>query len=90
MIKLGSKVRDLYTGFVGTAVARTEWLYSCTRITVEPLKLKKDGAIGECETFDEQRLTVVSDAKPKVAKHFKSTRPGGPQRDPKPRATPRR
>ena len=31
MITLGSKVRDLVTGKIGFAVARTEWLYGCAR-----------------------------------------------------------
>ena len=90
MIELGSKVKDLYTGFVGIAIARTEWLYACTRITVEPLKLTKDGAIGQTEAFDEQRLTVITKAKPKVAKEYTAAAPGGPQRDPKPRPPPKR
>ncbi len=39
-IKLGQKVRDTITGMEGTAVARTEFMYGCVRIAVQPAELK--------------------------------------------------
>ena len=35
MIQLGSRVRDIHTGFTGIAVARTEYLHSSAKILVE-------------------------------------------------------
>jgi hypothetical protein len=61
-IKLGQKVRDKVTGFEGTAVARTEWLYGCVRFGVQSDKLK-EGAPIELQTFDEGGLEVIKEEK---------------------------
>lgn len=87
-IELGDRVRDVYTGFEGTAIARTDWLYGCTRITVEPVKLSKDGVVRETVCFDEQRLQIVK--KQPVLNLAPRVDSGGPQRDPQPRRAPRR
>lgn len=60
MIKLGSKVKDMITGYAGIAVGRTEWLYGCNRIVVESDQLK-DGKPLETQWFDEQRVEHVAD-----------------------------
>lgn len=57
-IKLGDRVRDRMTGFQGIAIAITEWLYNCRRITVQPTELDKDGAVAKTETFDEDQLKI--------------------------------
>lgn len=62
MVKLGSRVKDSLTGFKGVAVARTEYLYGCVRVCVEPEALK-DGKPIDAQWFDEQRLDVTSAAK---------------------------
>lgn len=84
-MKLGDKVRDRYTGFEGIAIARTEWLYGCVRITIQSTKLH-DGRPLE-DTFDEQRVEVTEAREPyKAAASVADT--GGPrdaprrQRDP--------
>ncbi len=59
MIKLGSKVRDTITGFQGIAIARTQWMYGCERITIKPDKVDKDGKTIEAETFDEPQVVLV-------------------------------
>jgi hypothetical protein len=59
MITLGSKVRDLVTGKVGFAVARTEWLYGCARIGLEAQELNKDGKREEIGWYDEQRIEEI-------------------------------
>lgn len=88
-IKLGSKVRDNITGFEGIAVARTEHLHGCARITIEPTKLK-DGKPIDAQWFDEQRVMLLKEMKPKVEPQ-NSARSGGPQRDANTsRAAPRR
>jgi hypothetical protein len=79
-VKLGNKVRDTITGFTGIAVGRTEWLYGCTRIGVEPTELK-DGKLVVAQWLDEQRLVVVEPTAPVVSPDS-SARTGGPMRDP--------
>jgi hypothetical protein len=59
MVKLGDKVTDSLTGFTGIATARTEYLYGCVRILVEPTELR-DGKPVEGQYFDEQRLAADS------------------------------
>lgn len=80
MVKLGNKVRDMITGFTGIATGRTEYLYGCARILVEPDELK-DGKPVEAGWFDEQRIeTVVEKAIPVSAEN--SATSGGPQSAP--------
>jgi hypothetical protein len=87
-ILLGDLVRDVYTGFQGTALARTDWLYGCTRILVEPTKLTKEGAVAASVEFDEQRLVVV---KRNLLQNFAPwVDEGGPKPSPKPPRTPTR
>lgn len=57
-IALGDKVRDTLSGLEGTVVARTEWLYGCVRITIQP-EGNKDGKAYETYTVDEPQLTVM-------------------------------
>jgi hypothetical protein len=66
-IKLGSKVQDIYTGFEGLAIAKTEWLYGCNNIGIQPLELDKDGNIGEILWFDEQRVEVIEESAAKYS-----------------------
>lgn len=56
-VQLGTEVRDTLTGFKGIAVSRTEYLYGCVRIGVQP-KGKPDQA-PEPKYFDEPSLEVV-------------------------------
>jgi hypothetical protein len=79
-IKLGSKVRDTYTGFEGIAVARTEWLYGCARIMIEPTALK-DGSPIKAEGFDEQRVVLIAEQEP-VVSAVSEAKSGGPYPDP--------
>lgn len=58
-IALGDRVKDRITGFQGIAVARTEWLYGCVRITVQPEKRDGDGKLLANETFDAPQLALV-------------------------------
>lgn len=81
-IKLGSRVKDSITGFEGIAVARTEWLYGCSRITIESTKL--DIANGEpipLHSFDEQRVVLIEEKEPQVSP-ASSAKTGGSYPDP--------
>lgn len=57
-IELGDKVKHLYTGFTGIAVARTTYISGCDRISVVP-QVKKDGSLAESTMFDEPELVVI-------------------------------
>ncbi len=76
-IKLGTKVTDSITGFSGVAIARTEYLYGCVLVQVQPTGLH-EGKPVESQNFDEQRLGK------NVAKS------GGPGDVPAPRNIPQR
>jgi len=58
-IKLGDRARDVVTGFEGVAVARTQWLNGCVRISLQPEKLDKEGKVRESQSFDVEQLEVV-------------------------------
>lgn len=88
MLKLGDTVKDIYTGFVGTAIARTEWLYGCARITIEPLELNKDGELRASQTFDEQRIVLLEEKVPYQSPSAKAET-GGPQDAPQRQADPK-
>lgn len=61
MIKLGDKVKDSILGIVGTATARTEYMYGCSRICIEYIE-KKSGEPKEI-WLDEQRVDTKSKVK---------------------------
>jgi hypothetical protein len=88
-IKLGNRVRDVYTGFEGIATGRTEWLYGCARITIEPTELDKDGKLLDSQWFDEQRIELVKTKKKRITKESRA-KTGGPQDDPKHSLDPKR
>jgi len=54
-IKLGSEYQDIISGFVGIAVAKTEWLNGCVRVTLSP-KLDKDGKFQDNICLDVEQL----------------------------------
>lgn len=57
-IVLGTKVKDSVTGFEGIADNRTEWLFGCDRICVQPL-MKEDGTVPDSRMIDEPQLVVL-------------------------------
>jgi hypothetical protein len=62
-IKLGSKYRDKYTGYTGTAMCRTEWINGCARVSLQQLGVDKDGKPFALETFDDMQLELVEEVK---------------------------
>jgi hypothetical protein len=58
-IKLGSIVKDRISGFTGVVTSRTEWLYGCVRLGVNPQELDKDGKHLEGRTFDEPQMEFI-------------------------------
>ncbi len=53
--KLGKEYKDVISGFVGIAVAKTEWINGCTRVTLSP-KLDKDGKFQDSVCIDIEQL----------------------------------
>jgi len=74
-IKLGDKVRDIHTGFVGTAMARTEFINGCVQYNVIP-KADKINKMPEEMSIDESCLEII---KP-LRKEIKKGNNGGPMR----------
>lgn len=58
-VQLGDLVKDTVTGFTGVAVAHTQWLHGCLRITVQPTGTNKEGKTFESQSFDEPQLRVL-------------------------------
>lgn len=58
-IVLGQVYKDSITGFEGVAIARTDWIYGCQRVTLQPQKLKEDGGVQKSEVFDVGQLVGV-------------------------------
>ena len=54
-VKLGEKVTDSLTGFVGIATARTEYLWGRPKVCVEPKQLHNCKPV-DGQWFDEERL----------------------------------
>ena len=79
-IELGSRVRDTYTGLEGTAVGRTEWMYGCNRIAIEPTELH-EGKLIAMQWVDEQRVEPVKVVPVHVSRLSRATA-GGPHADP--------
>ena len=75
MIKLGDKVRDKITGFMGIAVAKTEFLNGCIQFNVLP-KGDKINKMPDEMSIDEQSLEIVKVKKKKKVKKEN----GGPHR----------
>jgi hypothetical protein len=58
-VNLGDRVKDRISGLQGIAIARTEWLYGCVRVTIQPEKLDKDGKQRDNVTVDEPQCEVL-------------------------------
>jgi len=66
-IKLGDKVKCIQTGFIGIAVAKTEFLNGCVQFNVLP-KCKSTDKMPEDIGIDEQSLIVIPLKKKKRVK----------------------
>lgn len=82
VIELGISVKDKITGLTGVAVARTEYLTGCARISIQPTEVK-DGKTAEWVTLDEGQLDVVKDKEKIVLNEVRAASSrqerGGPQ-----------
>ena len=60
MENLGKKARDMVTGFEGTIVGITIYLFGCNCYGLAP-KVGKDGKLGETMWFDEGRIDITGE-----------------------------
>ena len=60
MVKLGDKVKDNISGLEGIVTGRSEYLYGCAHILVNPQQVK-DGAPVAGTWLDEDRFTVIEE-----------------------------
>ena len=58
MIQLGTRVRDVITGFEGIVYGRIEYLTGCVQLQVIPW-VDADGKRKDAEWFDEARCELV-------------------------------
>jgi hypothetical protein len=57
-VELGDRVMDKITGLKGIAIGITQWLYGCSRVSVQPEEAK-DGKPAESFCVDEPQLEIV-------------------------------
>jgi len=78
MIVLGSKAKDVITGFTGIVTGRAQYLTGCDQYIIAQPATKE----GVCPTcwFDENRLEVLK-CKPVVIKATEDGKKGGPALD---------
>ena len=94
-IKLGQKVRDRITGIEGIAIGRTEWLYGCNRIVIQPKGTGSDGKPIESVVVDEPQCEVRGGGFMKEGEEMRAALPpvgrhGAGRPDPGRRANPTR
>jgi hypothetical protein len=58
IMRPGDRVKDKISGTKGIVVARTEWLYGCVRVSIQPEETK-DGKPAESFVIDEAQCEVV-------------------------------
>jgi len=80
-IKLGSKVKDNLTGFIGFAVAKATYMNGCVQYEIEPSQLK-DGVPQKSYWLDEQRVKIVEEEKLNPLEVPALRLVGGPQNNP--------
>lgn len=83
IINVGDRVQDKITKLQGVAIARTEWLFGCVRVTIQPEGLDKDGKTKGSYTVDEVQCKVIK------RKAFKNIKPNEPKKKKKPKYGPR-
>jgi len=67
-IELGDKVRCIYTGFEGIAVARTEFINGCIQISIAPKWDKKTNPVEQEMSLDSKSLKIIKKNPIKVKK----------------------
>ena len=58
-MELGTKAKDMITGFEGYVTGLVDYLTGCSQALLVP-RMKKDGTLPEGQWFDVQRLETLS------------------------------
>lgn len=89
-VPLGARVKDRITGLEGIAVSRTDWLYQCRRIAIQPEGLH-EGKPHEVAWVDEPQVEVLQEGViiPMAPTGSTLAYTGGPERAVPPRRDPR-
>lgn len=58
-IEPGDQAMDIYTGLKGTVLIRSEWMYGCERLTIQPKGLDDKGGPLDAHVYDDQRIKLV-------------------------------
>jgi len=61
-VKLGQVVQDSITGFEGKVTGRTEYLYGCVQVLVQPQRLDEKGEVPKAVWIDEPQVCIVNAA----------------------------
>ena len=75
-VKTGDRVRDPLSELEGIVVARTDWMYGCVRVSIQPAEIK-DGKPVDWVNLDEPQCEAVPKAK--TAKRPDGAKPAGPR-----------
>lgn len=59
-VMVGDRVRDPVSGLVGIVQSRTQWLYGCVRLGIQPIG-SKDGKPFETFIVDEPQVEVIAE-----------------------------
>lgn len=77
IVPLGVKAKDRITGFQGICTGRAEWLYSCTRVLIQPQELNpKTRQPVEAMWFEEGSVDVLEAEKKEEVIERKTGGPG--------------
>lgn len=82
--ELGTKVRDVISGYEGVVIGRTEWLYGCHRYTIQARGLK-DGKPIDTICCDQEAVELIAEstqADPRQAGELTGGPISAPQRAP--------
>ena len=76
-VELGDIAKDSVSGFTGIVIAKTNFLFGCTRIGLKSRELH-DGKTIDAEWFDEPQIEVVEKQAVASESRPRKDRTGGP------------
>lgn len=84
-IELGDRVQDKISKLKGIVVAKTDWLYGCLRLTVQPESTKDDKPAATF-TLDDPQVVLLEKKAVTPAGTLATASPDGDDSPPAPRA----